>query len=50
LIGAEANSWYEETDLDDEMPYATLIELLQQKFKGKSNRKVGLIDRDAKLS
>lgn len=44
------NYWYEEADLDDDMPYGLLVEQLQQRFKGKSNRKTALIDRDAKLS
>ena len=45
-----ANNWYEETDLDDELPYQLLVEELQNRFKGRSSRKLALIDRDAKLS
>ena len=50
FVGPEVNNWYEEADLDDDWPYVLLVEQLQLRFKGKSNRKTALIDRDAKLS
>lgn len=50
FVGDFVNNWYEETDLDDDLPYAILVERLQQQFKGGSRRKMGIIDRDAKLS
>lgn len=50
FVGDVVNSWYEETDLDDDFPYGLLAEKLQDRFKGKSMRKMQLIDRDAKLS
>ncbi|KAA8910515.1 peptidase of plants and bacteria-domain-containing protein [Sphaerosporella brunnea] len=50
LVGEKVNAWYEETDLDDELPYAVLADLLQRDWKGNSKRAVGLIDRDAKLA
>lgn len=50
FVGSEVNNWYEEADLDDDWPYVLLVEQLQLRFKGKSNRKTALIDRDAKLS
>jgi hypothetical protein len=47
--GEKVNRWYEETDLDDELPYQVLAEVLQRDWKGTSGRAAGLIDRDAKL-
>jgi len=48
--GGEVNQWYEETDLDDDLPYALLVELLQERFKGVWYRKTKIIERDAKLN
>jgi hypothetical protein len=47
--GSRVGEWYEETDLDDDLPYALLVELLQERFKSRS-RKMKIVERDAKLN
>ena len=49
-LRGDAAKWYEETDLDDDLSYGVVVELLMLRWTGKSDRHRRLIERDAKLS
>lgn len=49
-LRGDAEEWYEETDLDDDLPYAVVTERLIKTWTGNGKRMRMLVVRDAKLS